>query len=117
LNNKFRKTLIILILTCFVVTLSLGFDGCFHPGFMWKIGNNFPETVTVYFNHQNMGKIPSSGSKVFWSAEIADGANLLVEFKARSGDLLFSKIYTSEERETIAVNLKGSIYWIGPETK
>ena len=91
-----------------------------HPDPLFNIGNDFPQTVTIYFNGYNMGKINSGESKLFYPNDgkilSKDNTSLLVEFKSNSGAVLFSKLYTWDELRLVLESVKGLPYWIGVGT-
>lgn len=116
MNTKLKKILVVLIITCFLTTMFFGASGC-HRSPMFVIGNEFPETVTVYFNGHNMGKLNSMKTKNFWPNDTAKEDDLLIEFKSKSGELLFSKTYTMDDIIKIVEDIHANPYWIGPETK
>jgi len=119
LNTKSKKVLLILVMACFLITMSLGAFSCLHPDPVFNIGNNFSETVTVYFNGHNMGKIKAGSSKKFFPNDILTKTDqyLQVDFKGNSGATLFSKVYSWDELMKLLESIHGNPYWIGPETK
>jgi len=107
------------MLACFLIAISLGIAGCIHvhPAPMFNLGNNFPETVTVYFNGHNVGQIKSGETKITWPNEIAKAGDLLIEFKSKSGGILFSKTYTMDDIFKIVEEIHAGPFWIGPLIK
>jgi hypothetical protein len=116
LNAELKQVFVVfLVIICLV--MGYGLWGLFthHPDPMFNIGNNFDEPVTVYFEGQKMGKINPGNSKVFYPNEVLSTTNsdLLVELKSKSGEVLFSKLYTWDELTAVLESVHGEPYWIG----
>jgi hypothetical protein len=117
LKFKLIKTLLVLMFACLLITTSFVFVGCVHQGPLLNIGNNFPETVTVYFNGHDVAIIQPGKTKILYPSDIAGPFDLLIEIKGSKDKRLFSKTYTSKDIIEIANITLGDPYWIGPETK
>lgn len=108
----------LLIAFLLVSSISIaGFSSCSngHPGPVFNIGNGFDQHVNVYFEGQKVGEMDSGKNKVFYPNELLSETNsdLLVELKADSGVLLFSKLYSWDELTDVLESVKGEPYWIG----
>jgi hypothetical protein len=88
-----------------------------HPDPIFNIGNNFNQTVTVYFNGKQMGKINSGESKIFYPNEVltTTDSNLSLELKSTSNLILFSRQFTWDELSTVLESVGGKPYWIGDQ--
>jgi len=107
------------MLACFLITMSLGVTSCQYPGSPFTIGNNFPETVRVYFNGHNMGIITKGFYRIFYPGQVLtkNDSQLILEFKSSSGVVLYSHSYTWDELQRIEKEFLFQTYWIGPDTK
>jgi len=101
--------------------MSLSVTSC-HPDPPFNIGNNFSQTVTVYFDGHKMGQIRSKMTKIFYPGDVStqngqlNPSGLLFELKTDSGEILFSRHYSRDELiKIIPAHLEP--YWIGPDTK
>lgn len=120
MSKTFKTVLIILIATCFLTGIIIAGFGCYpHPDPVFNIGNNFSETVTVYFNGYDVGKIKAGASNKFYPNEVLTKTDqsLQLDIKTDSGTILFSKVYTWDELIKLLESVHGNPYWIGPETK
>jgi hypothetical protein len=110
----------IIAISCLFV-FSVFSASCIHPDPLFNIGNNFPQTVTVYFNRHNEGTIDPGKTRIFYPNDgkilSKEQTDLLVELKSSSGIVLFSKLYSHDELWEILASVKGQPYWIGPETR
>jgi hypothetical protein len=115
------KTIIALAISVLLlfVAFFIWLDANSHPDPLFNIGNNFPQTVTVYLDGHNKGKIDSGKSEIFYPGEVIkpNELGLLVEFKSNSGTVLFSKLYNWDEYRAIIERVHGLPYWIGPFTE
>jgi hypothetical protein len=118
MNIKMKNILLLLAILCILTGIVFVGFGC-HPDPVFNIGNNFSQTVTVYFNGQKMGNINTERSKKFYPNEVLTESNseLLVEFKSASGTVLYSKLYTWDELTEVLESVHGNPYWIGPGTQ
>jgi len=118
MNTKIRKALLSSVFSCFLITMLWG---CIetHQDPVFNIGNNFSQTVRVYFNGHSVGEIKSGINKQFFPNDILSKTDTVLQFdlKTTSGALLFSKTYTWDELTNLLQNLRGTPYWIGPDTK
>ena len=111
---KFKFSTVILI--CLMI-ICLPTSGCrVHTDPVFNIGNNFSETVNVFFNDQKVGNIPPGSNKKLYPNDVLSKTDqfLQVDLKTNSGTILFSKRYTWDELTKILENVHGNPYWIGP---
>lgn len=117
MKAKWKNVLLLLTIASVLMLILVGGFGCFHPGFILNIGNNFPQTVNVYFNGDKVGAIRSGGTKTFWPYEKIENDKVLIELKSTSGQLLYSKIYTWDDISKISQAIHADPYWIGTGTQ
>jgi hypothetical protein len=88
-----------------------------HPGPIFNIGNNFSETVTVYIDGINVGKVGARQTKIFYPGDVHNpeylGPNTLIELKSVAGTVLYSRLFSPEEFQAALESVKGQPYWIG----
>ncbi|MFC1865367.1 protease inhibitor I42 family protein [Chloroflexota bacterium] len=120
--NKYLKIVLItpLVLICIFVLVGVGYctyRTVTHCDFTFNVGNNFDESVTVYFEGRKMGEIDAGQSKIFCLQNILTKTNsdLLVELKSDSGEMLFTNLYTWEELTDVLESVRGQPYWYGEE--
>jgi flagellar basal body-associated protein FliL len=117
MNKKLKRLIVILLSIIGVLVLvvvgyiAYGIAFRTHPDPDFKIGNNFEQTVAVYFNGQKMGTINKYKYKTFYPNEIltTSNTNLLVELKSGSGEILYSRSFTWEELINI---VQHDILWL-----
>lgn len=115
--SQWKTFLLMLTILCFLAVILIGGFGCFHPAPMLNIGNNFSQTVNVYFNGSKVGTIPPGGTKILWPAENIQNDHVLIELQSTSGEILYSKSYTWDDLFKISGTIHANPYWIGPETQ
>ena len=97
-----------------------------HPAPECIIGNNFDQTVTVYVEEERMVKIGPGDSKKFYPYEAISTPKkyrpsrepkpfVLLELKSNSGEVLYARLFTSDEFMEFFRQEYSKIRWIGKE--